>query len=374
MDTRVSHLPARQSSFPTPFHDSHSPYTRLQHNVRCSSTSSASTSSLPRPRLNYRHIAENAAHQSHNATIRKAGVHPDTPQRVADLHKDTTELSRKVDELRAQRASVGATVRQAKSPTEKEAALAQAKHLKASIHSLEQALEAQQEDLYSLAYTLPNDTHPSTPIGPESAARVVSTHGPAPIPADPQRDHVRIATALDMLDMESAATVTGSSWYYLRNEGALLELALTNYAMSKALSAGFTPVTVPDVVKADIAHRCGFQPRDEASSQNYYLDHGAKSGAERLVLAGTAEIPLAGMFAQRVVKEKDLPLLVAGLGRAFRAEAGARGADTRGLYRVHQFTKVELFAVTSQQESDAMIERMIALQQSIFDGLNIPYK
>lgn len=233
-----------------------------------------------------------------------------------------------------------------------------------------------EDDLYSLASSLPNDTHPLTPLGPESNARIVSTPGHPLLPSNPARDHVRIATELGMLDMEAGATVTGSSWYFLRNEGALLELALINYAMGCAIKAGFSPMTVPDIVKSDIAHRCGFAPRDEASSQNYYL-HTKGEDNSKFVLAGTAEIPLAGTFAGKSMKEKELPVLVAGLGRAFRAEAGARGADTRGLYRVHQFSKVELFAVTKggdAKESEEMIEQLVKLQQGIFDGLRIPYR
>lgn len=291
---------------------------------------------------------------------------------MAALYKEATTLSRTVDDLRAQRASFGSAVRQAKSNEDRNSAIAHATEAKEKLHALEKDLKTKQDNLYLLASSLPNDTHPLTPHGPESSARVVSHHGPPPIPVDPLRDHLNVAKVLDMIDMEAAAAVTGTSWYFLRNEGAMLELALINYAMSLAIKAGFTPVTVPDIVKADIAHRCGFQPRDEASSQNYYLH--AKGDGERYVLAGTAEIPLAGMFAQRIIPEKDLPVQVAGLGRAFRAEAGASGADTRGLYRVHQFSKVELFAVTRVDDSEAMIQNLLELQKRIFDGLNLPYK
>ena len=233
-------------------------------------------------------------------------------------------------------------------------------------------LQAKQEDLYLVASSLPNNTHPLTPIGSESHARVISTHGPPLLPKNPSRDHLNVAKELDMVDMESGVTVTGSSWYFLRNGGALLELALINYAVASAVKAGFTPVTTPDVVKADIANRCGFEPRDTLASQVYHIQK--KGQGEQHVLAGTAEIPLAGMFARRVIPEKNLPIFVAGIGRAFRAEAGARGADTRALYRVHQFSKVELFAVTSEEQSDSMLDRLVDLQKLIFNGLNLPFR
>lgn len=342
--------------------------------LRCSLrySSSSSGGSLPRPRLNYRDIAENTEAKAHNAAVRKAGIPSDTAHRVSGLYRETVSLTRQVDDMRAQRASLGAAVRQATAGEERTTAIARATEAKERIHALEHDLENKQEDLYALASILPNDTHPSTPLGPESAARVVSSHGPSAVKSDPLRDHLNVAKALDLIDMEAAATVSGSSWYFLRNEGALLEFALTNYAMSMATKAGFTPVITPDVVKVDIAHRCGFQPREEVSSQNYYLQ--TKNDGHQYVLAGTAEIPLAGMFSKRTIPEKDLPIRVVGFGHAFRAEAGARGADTRGLYRVHQFSKVELFAVTLQEDSDAMIEGLLQLQKQIFDGLNLSYR
>ncbi|KAF8323125.1 seryl-tRNA synthetase [Clavulina sp. PMI_390] len=349
------------------------PRSRQALNLRVAIRNSSSGGSLPRARFNYREIAHNVTAKTENALIRNTGLPHDTVERIASLHAETIDLARGVDALRAQRSSLGKAVQKAQSEGARQSAIAAATESKEKIHSLEKDLAEKQDLLYDLAASLPNDTHPLTPIGPESAARILSTHGPSPIPEDPLRDHVHVAKALDMLDMESGAVVTGSSWYYLRNEGALLELALTNYAMSMALRAGFTPITTPDVVKADVAHRCGFQPRDEASSQNYYL-HTKAGSTDRYVLAGTAEIPLAGMFAQRNFSAKELPMRVAGLGRAFRAEAGARGADTRGLYRVHQFSKVELFAVTAADDSEPMMTSLIELQKSMFDGLNLTYK
>lgn len=258
-----------------------------------------------------------------------------------------------------------------------------AKIIKAEISELEGRVARLEEELDALALAIPNDTHPDVPIGPESVAETRSTHGPEPIPADPARDHVSICRALDLIDLEAGATVTGSSWYYLKNEGALLELALVNYALSVAMKYGYTPVTTPDVVRSDIARRCGFQPRDPvdgAASQMYHLMHSADPAeAENhhhpeLVLAGTAEIPLAGMFANKVLSQSDLPKKVVGLGHAFRAEAGARGADTRGLYRVHQFTKLELFVVSEEEKSDEMMEEMRKMQTEIFEGLGLSFR
>ena len=269
---------------------------------------------------------------------------------------------------------MGDRIRTTKDPTEKQALLGEAKSLKIEISQLEQNLATTEEALLNLALQLPNDTHPDAPLGSEDAATVLSTHGPPPMPANPERDHVEVGRVLGLFDFESAAVVTGSSWYYLLAEAALLENALTNYAISIALKHGFRFVTTPDVVREDIALRCGFQPRDEQSngpaSQTYFI---ANSHPD-LVLSGTAEIPLGGMFANRIFAENTLPVKVVGLGRAFRAEAGSRGADTRGLYRVHQFSKVELFAVCEVGASEHLMEEFRRVQTEIFEGLGISFR
>ena len=156
-------------------------------------------------------------------------------------------------------------------------------------------------------------------------------------------------------------------------------MALVNYAYSVAIAHGFKPVTTPDVVRTDIASRCGFQPRDREEdnvSQMYHVSNELSSSPRHneLVLAGTAEIPLAGMFANRQIPLSTLPQKVVGLGHAFRAEAGARGSDTRGLYRVHQFTKLELFAVTAPDHSNAMMEEFKQLQIKLFESLGLTFR
>ena len=257
--------------------------------------------------------------------------------------------------------------------TVKAMAIEEAKALKKEIGDLKERLIDLENELMSLSLMIPNDTHPSTPIGPESEATVLSTHGPEPIPASEHRDHLRIAMALHMVDFKAAATTTGSSWYYLTGAGALLENALVQYALSKAVTHGYTPILTPDIIRHDIATRCGFQPRDRSDPpvhQMYHIQQTSR-GQPELVLSGTAEIPLGGMFAMRDFAHEELPVKAVALGRAFRCEAGARGADTRGLYRVHQFTKVELFAVTRQEDSEDTLKEMLDLQVDLFSGLGL---
>ncbi len=306
-------------------------------------------------------------------------------QTIAKLYEEHKNLSSVLDAKRNARSIVGERIhRNAKDPNARQIVVEEAKVLKREISELETKLEEVEENLFSLALAVPNDTHPDVPIGPETVAVTLSELGPEPIPPSPDRDHVRVGRALNLLDLEAGALVSGSSWYYLLNEGALLEISLINYALSIAIKHGFKPVTTPDVVRSDIAYRCGFQPRDpQTVSQMYHVTNtplsNLSSGVDSfqtpdLVLAGTAEIPLGGMFANRIIPEQELPMKVVGLGRAFRAEAGARGADTRGLYRVHQFTKLELFVVCGQEQSEGMMEELRKVQTEIFEGLGLRFR
>jgi seryl-tRNA synthetase len=254
---------------------------------------------------------------------------------------------------------------------DKEELVRQAKKLKGRITDYETNLNATEEELLELGLVLPNVSQESVPIGPEENAVEVERFGPEPIPSDLARDHLRTTNFYDLLDNEASTISTGSSWPYLRGSLALLEMALINYATSICIKHGYEPVIPPDVIRTDIASRCGFNPRDgdskeQAPTQTYHIAN------TDLCLAGTAEIPLSALFANRILDHRDLPRKVVGVGHAFRAEAGARGADTRGLYRVHQFTKVEMFSVTAADgESEQLMEEMRSVQKEIAKGLGL---
>lgn len=295
---------------------------------------------------------------------------------VARAYTECKQISVKLNSKRNLRSAIGERIRKSKDDAERETAIDEASRLKAEVKELEASLDAAEQQCFQLALSIPNDTHPQSPLGPESAAVTLETHGPPPLPPDPKRDHVTVAEHFGLLDLKSGSTTTGNSWYFLQNEAALLELAITNYAISVAIQHGFTPVTTPDVVRSDVALRCGFQPRDDSDPPVSHMYHITPTNptSPELVLSGTSEIPLGGMFANKVFSSLSLPLKVVGLGHAFRAEAGARSADTRGLYRVHQFSKVELFAVTDESASEAMMGEMLSIQKSILDGLHLPYR
>lgn len=185
------------------------------------------------------------------------------------------------------------------------------------------------------------------------------------IAADPARDHVEIARSLGMLDLEAGSRGSGTGHYYLMGAGATLEHALIAFALEKCRSFGFQLVIPPTLVREEMLNACGFRPRDESDVAQIYR---VKGGSD-LVLVGTAEISLAAQYAHRIVSDTQMHV---GVSRSYRAEAGARGADTRGLYRVHEFTKVEMFVWTSPSKSEQMHEKLLEIQKSIVDDLELP--
>lgn len=220
---------------------------------------------------------------------------------------------------------------------------------------------------------LPNLTHPDTPLGHTDDDHDEVSHWGTPRDFAAEgfepKDHLDIAEALDLVDFAAGARVTGNKFYYLKNDLVLLDLALQRYALDIAAKHGFTLHVTPDLARADILAGLGFNPRGE-STQVYSIEN------SDLCLVGTAEITLGGMLADSITDLEELPLLVAGLSHCFRTEAGAAGAESRGLYRVHQFTKVELFAFVEGDlaVSEAMHQRMLEIEEEIFQGLELPYR
>ena len=220
---------------------------------------------------------------------------------------------------------------------------------------------------------VPNLTHPDSPRGhrDEDHNELHRWGTPRDFEAEgfTPKDHLELAEALELVDFAAGAKVVGQKFYYLVNEAVLLDLALQRYAMSVAQKHGFRLHTTPDLARVEILDGLGFNPRGE-STQIYSI------ADSDLCLVGTAEITLGGMFADEILDAERLPLLVAGLSHCFRTEAGSHGKESRGLYRVHQFTKVELFAFTAGDLalSEAMHGRLRDIEEEIFQGLGLPYR
>lgn len=180
-------------------------------------------------------------------------------------------------------------------------------------------------------------------------------------------DHLELGIKLDILDFEAAAKVTGSKFYFLKNEAVLLELGLIRYALDLSIKHGFTPMTTPEIARDEIITASGFSPRGP-ESQIYSLTDGALS------LIGTSEITIGGYMSKTVILEEDLPIKISGISHCFRTEAGSGGRESKGLYRVHQFSKVELYQFAHPDKSSAIHEEMLAIEEEFYQALKLPYR
>jgi len=252
------------------------------------------------------------------------------------------------------------------SPEERESHTAEGRALKEAVARVEAELAATRVRFQAALEALPNFVHPEVPEGGEEDFHELRRVGePRSFDFAP-RDHLALGQALDLVDFEAGARVAGQK-FYLKNEAVLLELALQRYALDVLLGEGFVPYVTPDLARPEVVASLGYNPRGE-ETQIYSL-----ANAD-LCLVGTAEITLGGLYADSILDEAQLPLRLAGISHCFRTEAGAAGRESRGLYRVHQFTKVEMFAITLPEASEAMHEELLALEERIFQGLELPYR
>lgn len=288
--------------------------------------------------------------------------------RVVAFEAERKRLVQKRSETAAKQNELSRQFQKA-SPAEREALKAQSTQLKEEIAVLDAELKILEGDLLSNLYVIPNMSHPEAPVGGEEANRVLSRHGQPRVFNFPPKDHVALCELLDLCDFEAGARVAGQKFYFLKNAGALLEMALVQYAMQTCVRKGYTPIITPDLARVEVLEGIGFQPRDTVETRQVYT-----IADSDLCLVATAEITLGGMHKDQTLDEADLPRRYVGLSHCFRTEAGAAGRDTRGLYRVHQFTKVEMFAYTTPEASEAMHHEILAIEQEIFQGLGLPYQ
>ncbi|HEX4591823.1 MAG TPA: serine--tRNA ligase [Gemmataceae bacterium] len=242
--------------------------------------------------------------------------------------------------------------------------------LREEIAGLEIQKKEVEKQLHVGLLQIPNLTHPDAPVGHTAADnRVITTWGDKPKFDFKPKDHVALVESLDLADFEAGAKVAGQKFYFLKREAALLELALVQYAMQALVREGFTPIITPDLARADVLEGIGFIPRDPnpETRQVYTI------ADSDLCLIATAEITLGGMHRDEIFDERQLPKKYVGLSHCFRTEAGAPGRETRGLFRVHQFTKVEMFAFCLPDQSEAIHRDLLRIEESIFQGLGLPF-
>jgi seryl-tRNA synthetase len=298
------------------------------------------------------------------ANCRHRNVKADV-DRVVQLDDERKRLGQQTQALQQRRNEVSGFIPKEKDKDKKQALIEEGRKLREQIAALEEQAKQVETDLHAALMTVPNMTHPDAPVGNDN--KVLRTWGePRKFDFTP-KDHVALAEALDLVDFEAGARVAGQKFYFLKNEAVLLELALIQYAMGVLIAEGYTPIITPDLARVDVLEGIGFIPRGP-ETQIYSVAN------SDLCLIATAEITLGGMYRDQVLEELQLPIKYVGLSHCFRTEAGAPGRDTRGLYRVHQFTKVEMFAFTAPDQSEQVHQELLAIEEKVFQGLGLSYQ
>jgi seryl-tRNA synthetase len=316
--------------------------------------------------LDRRFIIENAELVKQNCDYR--GVSADVDQLV-ELEMERRGLHNEIQELNRQANEVSKTIGKARDASEREAIKEEGRRLREQKDAGQEEHDLLDGRIADIQNAIPNMSHPKAPVGEDDKANLElrrGKHEPPTFDFEPL-NHVQIAEQLDLIDFEGGARVAGNGFYFLKNEAVLLELALQHYALQRLIQEGFTPLTTPDLARTEILSGIGFIPRGP-ETQIYSVEN------SDLNLVATAEITLGGLMAGVTLDAAALPQKMCGISHCFRTEAGAAGSASRGLYRVHQFTKVEMFAFTLPENSEAMLDQICRLECELFDGLGIPYR
>ncbi len=278
------------------------------------------------------------------------------------------ELLPEVENAQAERKALSKQIGDAKHVgADAEDLVGRVQGLKQRIESGKAELEGIEAELERVATALPNLPDPDAPDGMrEEDAAILREVGERPALDFEPRDHLEIGAALGLIDMEAAARLSGSRFAYLKGDLVLLELALVRFAIERVRAEGHEPVIPPVLVREEALYGSGFLPGDR--DQIYEVPK------DELFLIGTSEVALAGLHAGEILDPGALPLRYAGFSTCFRREAGAAGRDTRGIFRVHQFDKVEMFSFVEPSGSPAEHERLLAIEEQILTELEIPYR
>jgi seryl-tRNA synthetase len=288
---------------------------------------------------------------------------------ILALDSQRTQLAGQITALGESRNRASAQI--AKTPAaERPALIAQTRQIRDDLKAAEESIGKVEAKLHELLLTVPNMLAPDVPVGPDESGNVeVRKWGtPRDFAAEgfKPRDHVELGALCDLIDIEGAAKIAGTRTYYLKNEAVLLEFALVRYAMDVLMAHGFSPIIPPVLVKEKTLWATRHFP--------FLKDQIYKIEGDDSYLVGTSEIPLAGLHFEEILEEKQLPRFYAGFSSCYRTEVGSGGRDIRGLMRVHQFDKVEMFAYTRPEDSEATHERMVGFEETIFQGLEVPYQ
>ena len=312
--------------------------------------------------LDLKFIRENAELVKENCTTRRV---PADVDRLVELAGRRSELTTELQDVQRQQNETARQTKKAKDAAERGQLIQAGKDLKARSMVLDAELKELSVEIAAEQGRIPNLTHPDAPRSEQDS--VLREVGTRPVFDFKPLDHVELCERHGLVDFESAAKVTGSNFYYLKGDAALLELALVNHAMKTLVAEGYTPMITPDLARASVLDGTGYIPRGPETQIYSVAD-------SDLCLIATAEITLGGMFAGDILDAEQLPIRMVGLSHCFRTEAGAHGRATRGLYRVHQFTKVEMFAFTLPEQSEAAHQELLRIEERIFSDLEVPYR
>ncbi len=288
--------------------------------------------------------------------------------RIVALDKQRLEKLQLAQEVNQQANETSKKIATAKDASERAALIELGRSLRQQKEAAQREHDQLDQEIQSIQTLIPNLTHPDVPTGGEEDAQELS-FGKTPKPEFDftPLDHLQLGEKHDLFDFEGGARVAGAGFYFLRNAAVRLDLALQQFAIGLLADRGFTPLATPDLALTSILHGTGFNPRGP-ETQIYSIEN------SELNLVATAEITLGGMMAGQTIDAEQLPIRLCGLSHCFRTEAGAAGRASKGLYRVHQFTKVEMFAFAGAEQSDSLHDEMRQLECEIFDALEIPYR
>lgn len=281
--------------------------------------------------------------------------------KIIELDDKRKSMLAKVEELRKTRNEIAAKMKGGKPSSD---LISKGKKIKEELAKKEQKLNAFEEELAERIAGVPNVIFDDVPLGGEEDSVEIKKWGEN---HETGVDHLDFATSRDWVDFERGAKVAGSKFYYLKGDLALLENALLQYGLKKVLEHGFTFMTVPDMVSSRVLTGCGFNPRSSEQSDEYFIE------GEDLAMIATAEMPLTGYHMDEIIDEDKLPLFYAGYSACFRKEAGTYGKYTRGLFRVHQFNKLEMYVFCLPEQSKEMHEKILEIEEDIWQGLGVPY-
>lgn len=296
-------------------------------------------------------------------SAKEKGYHIDVASAIK-LDDARKSILQEVETLRRERNEIAAKMKGGKPEP---ALIEQGKAVKEKLATLEDDLTKAEADLKAVTKTIPNIIFDDVPLGGEECSVEIKSWG-GKKPASEGVDHLDYATSRGWVDFERGAKVAGNKFYYLKDELALLENALIQFGIQKVTEKGFHFITVPDLVSSKVLEGTGFCPRTSEQSDEYYIE------GEDLALIATAEIALTGYHMDEILDEKDLPLFYAGLSACFRKEAGSAGKHTRGLFRVHQFNKLEMYAFCVPEQSKEIHEKIREIEEEIWQALGIPYR